>query len=72
MAGTVGHKLMSGKPTKVDVGEGTQIDVRCQVRAYSYSNDVQACSIRILIMCECYHFALFKACFKTSTFLFLF
>lgn len=35
MAGTVGHKLMSGKTTKVDAGDGTQVDVRCQVSAYS-------------------------------------
>lgn len=31
MAGTIGHKLMSGKPTKIDVDKDTQIDVRCQV-----------------------------------------
>jgi hypothetical protein len=31
VAGTVGHKLMSGKPTKINLDKDTQIDVRCQV-----------------------------------------
>nr|XP_048318828.1 cleavage and polyadenylation specificity factor subunit 3-II isoform X1 [Ziziphus jujuba var. spinosa] len=31
VAGTIGHKLMSGKPTKIDLDKDTQIDVRCQV-----------------------------------------
>lgn len=31
VAGTVGHKLMSGKATKVDVDRDTQVDVRCKV-----------------------------------------
>ncbi|XP_028752505.1 cleavage and polyadenylation specificity factor subunit 3-II isoform X2 [Neltuma alba] len=30
VAGTIGHKLMSGKPTKIDLDQDTQIDVRCQ------------------------------------------
>ncbi|CAK7326812.1 unnamed protein product [Dovyalis caffra] len=30
VAGTVGHKLMSGKPTKIDLDKDTQIDVRCK------------------------------------------
>ncbi|KAJ6324152.1 hypothetical protein OIU76_011448 [Salix suchowensis] len=30
VAGTVGHKLMSGKPTKIVLDKDTQIDVRCQ------------------------------------------
>lgn len=37
MAGTVGHRLTSGKPTKVDTDPDTQIDVRCQVHFISYS-----------------------------------
>lgn len=36
VAGTVGHRLMSGKATKVDVDPDTQIDVRCQVHFISY------------------------------------
>ena len=31
IAGTVGSKLMSGKPTKIDLDKRTQLDVRCQV-----------------------------------------
>ena len=31
VAGTVGHKLMSGKPTRIDLDKDTHIDVRCQV-----------------------------------------
>lgn len=34
MAGTIGHKLMSGKPTKIDLDKKTQIDVRCQVHIH--------------------------------------
>ena len=34
VAGTIGHKLMSGKPTKIDLDKDTQIDVRCQVDAH--------------------------------------
>lgn len=34
MAGTVGHKLMSGKPTKIDLDKDTQIDVQCQASIY--------------------------------------
>lgn len=31
MAGTIGHKLMSGKSTTIDLDKDTRIDVRCQV-----------------------------------------
>lgn len=34
VAGTIGHKLMSGKPTKIDLDKDTQIDVRCQVQLH--------------------------------------
>lgn len=34
MAGTIGHKLMSGKPTKIDLDKDTQINVRCQVDSH--------------------------------------
>jgi hypothetical protein len=35
-AGTVGHKLSSGKPTKIYTDPDTQIDVRCQVLLIAY------------------------------------
>lgn len=31
VAGTIGHKLMSGKATTIDLDKDTRIDVRCQV-----------------------------------------
>ncbi|KAM0896722.1 hypothetical protein ACQ4PT_023031 [Festuca glaucescens] len=31
VAGTIGHKLMSGKPTKIDLDKDTHVDVRCQM-----------------------------------------
>lgn len=34
VAGTIGHKLMSGKPTKIDLDKDTQINVRCQVDSH--------------------------------------
>ncbi|KAF9673783.1 hypothetical protein SADUNF_Sadunf10G0059800 [Salix dunnii] len=37
VAGTVGHKLMSGKPTKIVLDSNTQIDVRCQIHQLSFS-----------------------------------
>ncbi|KAL9256140.1 Cleavage and polyadenylation specificity factor subunit 3-II-like protein [Drosera capensis] len=37
LPGTVGHKLMSGKPSKVDLDQDTQIDVRCQIHQLSFS-----------------------------------
>ncbi|KAK4264053.1 hypothetical protein QN277_029394 [Acacia crassicarpa] len=37
VAGTIGHKLMSGKPTKIDLDQDTQIDVRCQVHQLAFS-----------------------------------
>lgn len=37
VAGTVGHKLMSGKPTKINLDKDTQIDVRCQIHQLSFS-----------------------------------
>lgn len=37
VAGTVGHKLSRVKlPTKINVDESTQIDVRCQVLLFLY------------------------------------
>ncbi|XP_057533361.1 cleavage and polyadenylation specificity factor subunit 3-II [Amaranthus tricolor] len=37
VAGTIGHKLMSGKPTKIDLDPNTQIDVRCQIHQLAFS-----------------------------------
>ncbi|KAK9091451.1 hypothetical protein Sjap_024628 [Stephania japonica] len=37
VAGTVGHKLMSGKATRVHVDKDTQVDVRCQIHQLSFS-----------------------------------
>ncbi|KAM7270561.1 hypothetical protein ACFE04_029775 [Oxalis oulophora] len=31
-AGTIGRKLMSGKPTKIDLGQDIRVDVRCQAK----------------------------------------
>uniref|UniRef100_A0ACD5XRT8 Uncharacterized protein n=1 Tax=Avena sativa TaxID=4498 RepID=A0ACD5XRT8_AVESA len=37
VAGTIGHKLMSGKPTKIDIDKDTHVDVRCQIHQLSFS-----------------------------------
>nr|CAB3457001.1 unnamed protein product [Digitaria exilis] len=37
VAGTVGHKLMSGKPTRIDLDKDTHIDVRCQIHQLAFS-----------------------------------
>lgn len=37
VAGTIGHKLMSGKPTRIDLDKDTHIDVRCQIHQLSFS-----------------------------------
>lgn len=37
VAGTIGHKLMSGKPTRIDLDKETHIDVRCQIHQLSFS-----------------------------------
>ncbi|KAL4569465.1 hypothetical protein LXL04_025103, partial [Taraxacum kok-saghyz] len=49
VAGTVGHKLMSGKPTKVDLDKDTQIDVRCQIHQLSFSPHTDAKGIMGLV-----------------------
>ncbi|KAI3502528.1 hypothetical protein L1887_30649 [Cichorium endivia] len=49
VAGTVGHKLMSGKPTKVDLDKDTQIDVRCQIHQLSFSPHTDAKGIMDLV-----------------------
>ncbi|WCJ33621.1 Cleavage and polyadenylation specificity factor subunit 3-II [Euphorbia peplus] len=42
VAGTIGHKLMSGKPTKINVDKNSQIDVRCQIHQLSFSPHTDA------------------------------
>ncbi|KAJ3677431.1 hypothetical protein LUZ60_003155 [Juncus effusus] len=42
VAGTVGHKLMSGKPTKIDLDKDTQIDVKCQIHQLAFSPHTDA------------------------------
>ncbi|KAL6846112.1 hypothetical protein ACP4OV_023560 [Aristida adscensionis] len=37
VAGTIGHKLMSGKPTRINLDKDTHIDVRCQIHQLSFS-----------------------------------
>ncbi|KAJ0037886.1 hypothetical protein Pint_22403 [Pistacia integerrima] len=49
VAGTIGHKLMSGKPTKIDVDKNTQIDVRCQIHQLSFSPHTDAKGIMDLV-----------------------
>ncbi|KAJ4961874.1 hypothetical protein NE237_021784 [Protea cynaroides] len=49
VAGTVGHKLMSGKPTKIDLDKDTQIDVRCQIHQMSFSPHTDAKGIMDLV-----------------------
>ncbi|EFH51346.1 hypothetical protein ARALYDRAFT_322516 [Arabidopsis lyrata subsp. lyrata] len=42
VAGTVGHKLMSGKPTTVDLYNGTKVDVRCKIHQVAFSPHTDA------------------------------
>ncbi|KAJ8431648.1 hypothetical protein Cgig2_018746 [Carnegiea gigantea] len=49
VAGTIGHKLMSGKPTKIDLDQNTQIDVRCQT-LLSWEFQVPEWSIELLLL----------------------
>ncbi|KAI7995422.1 Cleavage and polyadenylation specificity factor subunit 3-II [Camellia lanceoleosa] len=49
VAGTIGHRLMSGKPTKIDLDENTQIDVRCQIHQLSFSPHTDAKGIMDLL-----------------------
>lgn len=47
--GTVGHKLMSGKPTRIDIDKRTQLDVRCQIHHLSFSAHTDAKGIMDLL-----------------------
>ncbi|GMH25975.1 hypothetical protein Nepgr_027818 [Nepenthes gracilis] len=49
VAGTIGHKLMSGKPTKIELDQDTQIDVRCQIHQLSFSPHTDGKGIMDLI-----------------------
>ncbi|XP_020083140.1 cleavage and polyadenylation specificity factor subunit 3-II [Ananas comosus] len=49
VAGTIGHKLMSGKPTRIDLDADTHIDVRCQIHQLSFSPHTDAKGIMDLI-----------------------
>ncbi|CAL9249005.1 unnamed protein product [Arabidopsis halleri] len=42
VAGTVGHKLMSGKPTTVDLYNGTKVDVGCKIHQVAFSPHTDA------------------------------
>ncbi|KAK7274137.1 hypothetical protein RIF29_15214 [Crotalaria pallida] len=47
--GTVGHKLMSGKPSKIDLDPDTQIDIRCQVHQLAFSPHTDSKGIMDLV-----------------------
>ncbi|XP_030529264.1 cleavage and polyadenylation specificity factor subunit 3-II [Rhodamnia argentea] len=49
VAGTIGHKLMSGKPTKIELDKDTEIDVRCQIHQLSFSPHTDAKGIMDLV-----------------------
>ncbi|XXG51185.1 hypothetical protein AAC387_Pa02g5014 [Persea americana] len=49
VAGTIGHKLMSGKPTRIDLDKDTRIDVRCQIHQLSFSPHTDGKGIMDLI-----------------------
>ncbi|KAI4297066.1 hypothetical protein L6164_036974 [Bauhinia variegata] len=49
VAGTIGHKLMSGKVTKIDLDQDTQIDVRCQVHQLAFSPHTDSKGIMDLV-----------------------
>lgn len=48
-AGTIGHRLMSGKATKIDLDKDTQLDVRCQIHQLSFSPHTDAKGIMDLV-----------------------
>ncbi|XP_072977847.1 cleavage and polyadenylation specificity factor subunit 3-II isoform X2 [Typha angustifolia] len=49
VAGTIGHKLMSGKPTRIDLDKDTHIDVRCQIHQLSFSPHTDSKGIMDLV-----------------------
>ncbi|KAJ4783344.1 hypothetical protein LUZ62_034590 [Rhynchospora pubera] len=49
VAGTIGHKLMSGKPTRIDLDKDTRIDVRCQIHQLTFSPHTDSKGIMDLV-----------------------
>ncbi|KAJ8500626.1 hypothetical protein OPV22_011178 [Ensete ventricosum] len=49
VAGTIGHKLMSGKPTRIDLDKDTYVDVRCQIHQLSFSPHTDSKGIMDLV-----------------------
>lgn len=50
VAGTIGHKLMSGKtPAQINIDKDTQIDVQCQIHQLSFSPHTDAKGILDLV-----------------------
>ncbi|MQL75236.1 hypothetical protein Taro_007621 [Colocasia esculenta] len=49
LAGTLGHKLMSGKATTVDLDKDTHIEVQCQIHQLSFSPHTDAKGIMDLV-----------------------
>ncbi|CAI8605433.1 unnamed protein product [Vicia faba] len=49
LAGTVGHKLTSGKSTNIDIDPDTQIDVRCQIHQLAFSPHTDSKGIMDLV-----------------------
>eukprot|EP01018_Ginkgo_biloba_P021793 Gb_26095 [translate_table: standard] len=49
VAGTIGHKLMSGKATRIEMDKRTQVDVRCQIHQLSFSAHTDAKGIMDLV-----------------------
>lgn len=49
VAGTVGSKLMPGKPAKIDLDKRTTLDVRCQIQHLSFSAHTDAKGILDLV-----------------------
>ncbi|CAN6478205.1 unnamed protein product [Victoria cruziana] len=49
VAGTIGHKLMSGKPTRINLDKDIHIDVRCKIHQVSFSPHTDAKGIMDLV-----------------------
>ncbi|KAG0455484.1 hypothetical protein HPP92_024502 [Vanilla planifolia] len=49
VAGTIGHKLMCGKPTQINLDKDTCINVRCQIHQLSFSPHTDAKGIMDLV-----------------------
>ncbi|KAF5180817.1 Cleavage and polyadenylation specificity factor subunit 3-ii [Thalictrum thalictroides] len=49
VAGTIGHKLMSGKATKIKIDKKTEVDVRCKIHQLSFSPHTDSKGIMDLV-----------------------